>query len=47
MTSHNTATNVEGIFAAGDVADLHYRQAIIAAAAGYRAAIDVKHYISQ
>ena len=47
LTSHNTTTNVEGVFAAGDVADLHYRQAIVAAAAGCRAAIDVKHYISQ
>ena len=46
LTGHNTATNVEGVFAAGDVADPHYRQAIVAAAGGCRAAIDVKEYLS-
>ena len=46
LTGHNTATNVEGVFAAGDVADPHYRQAIVAAAGGCRAAIDVKQYLS-
>ena len=46
LTGHNTATNVDGVFAAGDVADPHYRQAIAAAAAGCRAAIDVKQYLS-
>ena len=46
LAGHNTATNVEGVFAAGDVADPHYRQAIAAAAAGCRAAIDVKQYLS-
>ena len=47
LTGHNTATNVEGVFAAGDVADPHYRQAIAAAAAGCKAAIDVKQYLSR
>ena len=47
LKGHNTATNVEGVFAAGDVADPHYRQAIAAAAAGCRAAIDVKQYLSR
>ena len=46
LTGHNTATNVEGVFAAGDVADPHYRQAIVAAAGGCRAAIDVKEFLS-
>ena len=46
LTGHNTATNVEGVFAAGDVADPHYRQAIVAAAGGCRAAIDVKEYLN-
>ena len=46
LTGHNTATSVKGVFAAGDVADPHYRQAIVAAAGGCRAAIDVKQYLS-
>jgi thioredoxin reductase (NADPH) len=46
LTGHNTATNVEGVFAAGDVADPHYRQAIVAAAGGCRAAIDVKQFLT-
>jgi thioredoxin reductase (NADPH) len=39
-------TSVDNVFAAGDVADPHYRQAIVAAAGGCRAAIDVKQYLS-
>lgn len=38
-------TNIPSVFAAGDVADPRYRQAITAAASGCRAAIDCEHYL--
>ena len=45
LKNYGTATNIEGVFAAGDVVDTHYRQAITAAGAGCAAAIDCEKWL--
>lgn len=42
-----SATNIDGIFAAGDVADQRYRQAISAAGMGCRAALDAEKFLAK
>ncbi len=48
ITKNGTSeTNIPGVFAAGDVADTRYRQAIVAAAGGCKAAMDAEKYITE
>ncbi|MDX1814065.1 MAG: thioredoxin-disulfide reductase [Candidatus Bathyarchaeia archaeon] len=45
VVTEQTRTNIDGVFAAGDVIDPRYRQAIAAAGSGCKAAIDTEKYL--
>jgi thioredoxin reductase (NADPH) len=47
LRTRGSQTNIEGVFAAGDVADQTYRQAITASGMGCQAAIDCERWLAE
>lgn len=47
LRSRSSQTNIRGVFAAGDVADPRYKQAVTAAGMGCQAALDAEHYLNE
>ena len=46
VEGHSPCTNILGVYAAGDCADPYYRQAIVAAASGCKAAMEAEKYLA-